>query len=105
MFKSFATLTILSMTLLLSTFGVTSEVKGRGQSNPPNVRQLQKAIGEVGGWKTNASSRIIILQGGGNCTCELRDPETGRCLLYVCGGEGRATWGPIRVPRPASKEK
>ncbi|HEX4950120.1 MAG TPA: hypothetical protein VFZ34_25870 [Blastocatellia bacterium] len=53
--------------------------------DPPSVLQLQKAIAEAGGWEKNAGGPIIIvLGGGGSCECSVRDPKTGRCLLYIC---------------------
>jgi hypothetical protein len=64
---------------------------------------LQQQIKAAGGWKSFGPV-IIVLQGGGSCSCELRDPETGVCQLWVCGNQdAKNRWGPIQVRRPVVK--
>ena len=88
--KRWAALT-LGILFLSSTFVATQA------SDPaPSVPQLQKAIGEAGGWeKKDGGPIIIVIGGGGNCECTVRDPKTGRCLAYICGAAAQKNPNPI----------
>lgn len=106
--KGLSVLATMSL-VLLATFLPACDIIGNDSVEEvadPEVKHLQDAIAAEGGWQQDAYPVIIILQGGGKCSCELRDPETGECLLYVCGGEDKGSaWGPVLVPQPALSDK
>jgi hypothetical protein len=92
MFRIFRSKPLASALLALS---MTVAVGAAAQSLAPSEQSLRRQIRQAGGWQADLQQYIIVLNGGGQCSCEHRDPETGICDLWVCGNED---WGPVRVP-------